>query len=151
PTHSRHHCELHMHAFMVFTANYGTYHFILARFVRSGEEELLLTWLEQQVPSFHSGSILGSQQGEAMYRSVAIPRFTPVRGYPQEHLLACLDRDFRGMQPSHLIAAVSISSNLNDMRLSNGGGSRNRDKDTEGDPCQHTISSERICHRLRPV
>src|SRR5579872_2992887 len=68
PDRSRKHGELHVHAFVVFAANYRTHDFIFARFGRSGEDKFLLAGFEQQIPSFDMGSILGSEQGKTVDR-----------------------------------------------------------------------------------
>src|SRR5579863_211396 len=77
----RQHRKLHVHALMIFTANHGTDHFVRARLGGSGEQKFLRPGLEEQVPPIHPGAVLGSQQGEAMNRTVAIPRFSPVSGH----------------------------------------------------------------------
>jgi hypothetical protein len=63
---------------------------------RRGELEFLPARLKQQAPSLHRGSILCSQQGEAMDGPIAIPRFAPARGHAQEQLLTGFDSDLRG-------------------------------------------------------
>src|SRR6266700_6015047 len=99
---SRQHRKLHVHAFMIFTANHCADHFVLARLVGGRELEFLLAGLEEQVPPVDPGPVLGSQQGEAMNRTVAIPRFAFVRRHAQEQLLARLDHDLRSPQPGDL-------------------------------------------------
>jgi hypothetical protein len=58
------------------------------RFTGSGEEEFLLSGLEQQVLTVYLGPTFGSQQHEAVNRSVAVPSLGPVRCHPQKDLLA---------------------------------------------------------------
>src|SRR5258708_683255 len=99
---------------MVFTANHGADHHVLARFGGGGEPELLIARLEQKVPSFHLGSIFGSQQGEAMDRSIPVPRFAAASGHSEKHFLARLHGDLRSTLSGYLIAAVAVGQQLDD-------------------------------------
>src|SRR5579864_5681845 len=105
---------------MFFAANYRANDFVMARFGGSGKEKLLLSGLEEQVPTVHSGSILGSQQGEAMDGTIPIPRFRSSGRDPQKDLFARLDRDLGNALPGDLITAVAVGGELDDMGLRTG-------------------------------
>src|ERR1051326_1022204 len=117
PDPSRKHGELHVHAFVFFTANYGANDFIFARFRRSGKLKFLLARLEQEVPSFDMASILGSEQGEAVDRAIAVPGFASTCGHAQEQLLAGLDGDLRSALSGDLVATVAVGGDLDNVRL----------------------------------
>jgi hypothetical protein len=111
------HGELHVHAFVVFTANHSADHYIFPRVGRGRKSKLLQPWLKQQIPSLNLGSILGSEQGEAVDRSVSIPRFAPASGYSQNYWLSSLDRYLGSAFAGDLISAVAVGKNLDDMNL----------------------------------
>ena len=118
--------QFHVHALVIFTANHGAHHFIVARLVRGSQKELLHAWLEQQAPSFYFRPVLGSQQGEAMYRSVAIPRFSSARGYAQKYLFSSGQCDLWTSRSAYLIPTVLVRQQFNDADL---GVKRQRGKD----------------------
>src|SRR3984893_19545372 len=97
--------QFHVHALVIFAANHGAHHFIVARLVRGTQKELLRAWLEQQAPSLYFRPVLGSQQGEAMYRSIAIPRFCSARGYAQKYLFSSGQCDLGTRRAAYLITA----------------------------------------------
>src|SRR5260370_36950245 len=97
--------QFHVHALVTFTANHGAHHSIVARLVRGSQKELLRARLEQQVPSLYFRPVPGSQQGEAMYRSIAIPRFSSARGHAQKHLFSSGQCDLRTSRAAYFIAA----------------------------------------------
>src|SRR5260370_6001907 len=105
---------------MFFAANYRANDFVLARFGGSGKEKLLLPGLEEQVPTVHSSSILGSQQSEAMDGTIPIPRFRAAGRDPQKHLFARFHRDLGNMLARDLVAAVTVGGELDDMGLRTG-------------------------------
>src|ERR1700694_881038 len=80
--------QSHVHAFVICTANYRTYDHIFTRFGGSGQVELLLAYTQEQVPALHFGPVARSQKGEAMDRSVAVPRFCLARRNSQQDLLS---------------------------------------------------------------
>src|SRR5579863_4428581 len=100
--------KFHVHAFVVFTPNYGADHDIFARLRRSREVKLLGPGDEEQAPSVYFGAILGAQQGEAMNRSITIPGFASSSCNPEKHLFAGLDGDLGRAQPGHLVTAVAV-------------------------------------------
>ena len=102
---------------MVFTANYSANYYVLPWFEWSCKLEFLLAGLEKQVPSFHSRSILASQQGEAVNRSVPVPGFASARSYSQKHLFSGLDCNLRSALSGNLVAAVAVGQHLDDVRL----------------------------------
>ena len=102
---------------MIFAANYSANHNVLPRFGRSRQNEFLLARLKQQIPSLHLASILGPQQGEAVDRSIPVPRLAPASRHSQKYLLASLDGDLRSALPSDLITAVAVGQQLDDMSL----------------------------------
>src|ERR1700736_3142722 len=110
--------QFHVHALVILTANHGAHHFIVARLVRSSQKELLRAWLEQQAPSLDFRPILGSQQGEAMYRSIAIPRFSSARGYAQEYLFSSGQCDLWSSCAAYLIPAILVRQQINNADLS---------------------------------
>jgi hypothetical protein len=110
--------QFHVHAIVIFTANHRAHHFIFARLVRGSQKELLRAWLEQQAPSLYFRPVLGSQQGEAMYRSVAIPRFSSARGYAQKYLFASGQCDLWTSLAAYPIPAVLVRQQFNDAYLS---------------------------------
>src|ERR1039458_3095093 len=123
---------------MLFAADHRANHLVAPRFVGSGEEELLRPRLEEQVPTVHPGPVLGSQQGKAMNRTIAIPRFAPGRRHASHYLSARLDGDLRSALSSNLVTAVAVGSDLDDAGLR--AGSRHRSENRAGghDPHQHT-------------
>src|ERR1700747_834660 len=102
---------------MVFTANHCTDNFVRPRFVGSGEREFLFPGLKEQVPSVNPGPVLGSQQGEAMDRTIAIPRFTAVSRHTQKHWLPPPDGDLRSTLTGDLVTAVAVGGYLDDPGL----------------------------------
>jgi hypothetical protein len=118
--------QFHVHALVIFTANHGADYFIVARLIRGSQKELLRAWLEQQAPSLYFRPVLGSQQGEAMYRSIAIPRFSSARGYAQKYLFSSGQCDLWTPRAAYLIPAVLVRQQFNDADL---GVKRQRGKD----------------------
>src|SRR5580692_851633 len=102
---------------MIFAANHRTYNLVRARLAGSRKREFLLPRLEEQIPPVHPGPVLGSQQREAMNRTIAIPRLAPVCRDPQKHLLAGFDGDLGTRKSRNLVTAVAVSRHLNDVDL----------------------------------
>jgi hypothetical protein len=63
---SRMHREFHVHAFMFLTTDDCAHHLVVSGVSGSRHQKFLLAGLQQQIPPVHLGSVLGSQQGEAV-------------------------------------------------------------------------------------
>ena len=68
--------------------------------------------------SLYSRPAPGSQQGEAMYRSIAIPRISSARGYAQKYLFSSGQCDLRSYCAAYFITTVLVRQQFNDTDLS---------------------------------
>jgi hypothetical protein len=102
---------------VIFTANYRTHHNIFTGLRGRDQLKLLLTGPQQQVPALYFRTVTGAQQGEAMDRSVPIPRFCLVRQNAKQDRLANLQGDFQLAPDRRFIATIFIGHYLDYVQL----------------------------------
>src|SRR6185312_104580 len=109
--------KLHLHTFMVITADDGAKNFIFAWLRGSVQRKCLDAGFQFKVPSGNLGVIFCAQQRKPMHRAVAAPCFAFARLNVQHQRLAGLYGNLVFFLTGQLEMAVFIGQNLNHMWL----------------------------------